>query len=230
MTRMFREGRTETVRSCTSESTAFVQAMAEGSRMVSARLRRQPLRGQATPHRPTPHRLTSAPQKADLRDLFRKASKKHQNMYRLAMTGAGIDRHLFCLYVVSKYLGVSSPFLAEVSMVGGGVPCPLPCSCPPRGPSRPGGLVLSSSLPLWSCRSHERGQTDTWLSGADSTRRQRGEAEGWGEGVLQCPHTGAGAQQPQGREQSPGRDRLVGRAEGTVRSQGPWGFYAAASP
>lgn len=51
MTRMFREGRTETVRSCTSESTAFVQAMAEGSRMVSAQLRRQPLGGQATPHR-----------------------------------------------------------------------------------------------------------------------------------------------------------------------------------
>uniref|UniRef100_A0A8C7AEX4 Carnitine O-palmitoyltransferase 1, muscle isoform n=1 Tax=Neovison vison TaxID=452646 RepID=A0A8C7AEX4_NEOVI len=85
MTRMFREGRTETVRSCTSESTAFVQAMVEGSHM-----------------------------KADLQDLFRKASKKHQNMYRLAMTGCGIDRHLFCLYLVSKYLGVSSPFLAEV--------------------------------------------------------------------------------------------------------------------
>lgn len=157
MTRMFREGRTETVRSCTSESTAFVQAMAEGSRM-----------------------------KADLRDLFRKASKKHQNMYRLAMTGAGIDRHLFCLYVVSKYLGVSSPFLAEVSMVGGSVPCPLPCSCPPRSPSRPGGLVLSRSLPSWSCRSHEHGQTDTWLSGADSTRRegrerrQRGGGRGLG--------------------------------------------------
>uniref|UniRef100_A0A2I2YQP1 Carnitine O-palmitoyltransferase 1, muscle isoform n=1 Tax=Gorilla gorilla gorilla TaxID=9595 RepID=A0A2I2YQP1_GORGO len=85
MTRMFREGRTETVRSCTSESTAFVQAMTEGSYT-----------------------------KADLRDLFQKAAKKHQNMYRLAMTGAGIDRHLFCLYLVSKYLGVSSPFLAEV--------------------------------------------------------------------------------------------------------------------
>lgn len=39
-------------------------------------------------------------------------------MYRLAMTGAGIDRHLFCLYVVSKYLGVESPFLAEVSVDG----------------------------------------------------------------------------------------------------------------
>ncbi|KAF6268824.1 carnitine palmitoyltransferase 1B [Rhinolophus ferrumequinum] len=85
MTRMFREGRTETVRSCTSESTAFVQAMVEGTH-----------------------------KKADLQNLFRKASEKHQNMYRLAMTGHGIDRHLFCLYVVSKYLGVSSPFLAEV--------------------------------------------------------------------------------------------------------------------
>ncbi|XP_014648815.1 PREDICTED: carnitine O-palmitoyltransferase 1, muscle isoform isoform X2 [Ceratotherium simum simum] len=92
MTRMFREGRTETVRSCTSESTAFVQAMVEGTHM-----------------------------KAHLQNLFRKASEKHQNMYRLAMTGAGIDRHLFCLYVVSKYLGVSSPFLAEVADDGYGV-------------------------------------------------------------------------------------------------------------
>lgn len=40
------------------------------------------------------------------------------------MTGAGIDRHLFCLYVVSKYLGVSSPFLAEVSAFDrGGLAC-----------------------------------------------------------------------------------------------------------
>lgn len=35
-------------------------------------------------------------------------------MYRLAMTGQGIDRHLFCLYVVSKYLGEDSAFLKEV--------------------------------------------------------------------------------------------------------------------
>ncbi|XP_054426437.1 carnitine O-palmitoyltransferase 1, muscle isoform [Pteronotus mesoamericanus] len=85
MTRLFREGRTETVRSCTTESTAFVRALVQGSHT-----------------------------RADLQKLFRKASEKHQSMYRLAMTGAGIDRHLFCLYVVSKYLGVSSPFLAEV--------------------------------------------------------------------------------------------------------------------
>lgn len=34
MTRLFREGRTETVRSCTIESTAFVKAMAEGTHKV----------------------------------------------------------------------------------------------------------------------------------------------------------------------------------------------------
>ncbi|XP_070399118.1 carnitine O-palmitoyltransferase 1, liver isoform isoform X3 [Nothobranchius furzeri] len=50
----------------------------------------------------------------DCRRLFRRAAEKHQNLYRMAMTGAGIDRHLFCLYVVSKYLGVDSPFLREV--------------------------------------------------------------------------------------------------------------------
>ncbi|NXE17035.1 CPT1B palmitoyltransferase, partial [Lophotis ruficrista] len=46
--------------------------------------------------------------------LFKLAAEKHQHMYRMAMTGAGIDRHLFCLYVVSRYLGVQSPFLAQV--------------------------------------------------------------------------------------------------------------------
>lgn len=30
------------------------------------------------------------------------------------MCGKGIDRHLFCLYVVSKYLELDSPFLQEV--------------------------------------------------------------------------------------------------------------------
>uniref|UniRef100_A0A673XUE6 Carnitine O-palmitoyltransferase 1, muscle isoform n=1 Tax=Salmo trutta TaxID=8032 RepID=A0A673XUE6_SALTR len=82
MTRMFREGRTETVRSCTIESTAFVRAMEDKN---TKRL-----------------------------DLFRKAADKHQNMYRLAMTGSGIDRHLFCLYIMSKYLNIDSPFLKQV--------------------------------------------------------------------------------------------------------------------
>lgn len=85
MTRLFREGRTETVRSCTIESSNFVKSMMDPTKTVEERLK-----------------------------LFRKAADKHQLLYRNAMTGAGIDRHLFCMYVVSKYLGVDSPFLKEV--------------------------------------------------------------------------------------------------------------------
>ncbi|XP_007466042.1 PREDICTED: carnitine O-palmitoyltransferase 1, liver isoform isoform X3 [Lipotes vexillifer] len=85
MTRPFREGRTETVRSCTTESCNFVLAMVDPTQTVEQRLK-----------------------------LFKIASKKHQHLCHLAMTGSGIDRHLFCLYVVSKYLAVDSPFLKEV--------------------------------------------------------------------------------------------------------------------
>lgn len=84
MTRMFREGRTETVRSCTTETCTFVLSM------IRDETREERLR------------------------LLKLAAEKHQNLYRLAMTGQGIDRHLFCLYVVSKYLGEDSPFLKEV--------------------------------------------------------------------------------------------------------------------
>ncbi|KAL7402842.1 hypothetical protein ABVT39_020786 [Epinephelus coioides] len=84
MTRLFREGRTETVRSCTMETCSFVRAM------IRDETREERLM------------------------LLKQAAEKHQNMYRLAMTGQGIDRHLFCLYVVSKYLGEDSPFLKEV--------------------------------------------------------------------------------------------------------------------
>ncbi|XP_010782003.1 carnitine O-palmitoyltransferase 1, liver isoform-like [Notothenia coriiceps] len=84
MTRLFREGRTETVRSCTMETCAFVRAM---------------IRDETREER---------------MNLLKLAAEKHQNLYRLAMTGGGIDRHLFCLYVVSKYLGEESAFLKEV--------------------------------------------------------------------------------------------------------------------
>uniref|UniRef100_A0AAZ3STS4 carnitine O-palmitoyltransferase n=1 Tax=Oncorhynchus tshawytscha TaxID=74940 RepID=A0AAZ3STS4_ONCTS len=82
MTRMFREGRTETVRSCTVETCAFARSMVEDNPKFK---------------------------------LFPYLSAtRHQQLYRLAMTGGGIDRHLFCLYVVSKYLGEDSAFLKEV--------------------------------------------------------------------------------------------------------------------
>uniref|UniRef100_A0A4X2M381 carnitine O-palmitoyltransferase n=1 Tax=Vombatus ursinus TaxID=29139 RepID=A0A4X2M381_VOMUR len=85
MTRLFREGRTETVRSCSMESCNFVLTMVDPMQTVEKKLK-----------------------------LFKIAADRHQHLYRLAMTGAGIDRHLFCLYVVSKYLAVDSPFLKEV--------------------------------------------------------------------------------------------------------------------
>ena len=85
MTRLFREGRTETVRSCTIESSAWVLAMEDKSSNSDERMK-----------------------------LLQAACKQHQEGYLNAMCGRGVDRHLFCLYVVSKYLEVDSPFLKEV--------------------------------------------------------------------------------------------------------------------
>lgn len=85
MTRLYLEGRTETVRPVTVESSTFVKAMCN-------------------------------PQSNDeeRRQLLRKAVDRHAHLYKLAMTGKGVDRHLFCLYVLSKYLKIESPFLAKV--------------------------------------------------------------------------------------------------------------------
>jgi hypothetical protein len=55
-------------------------------------------------------------QKIERIKLLRQACDYHQQQYRDAMTGKGIDRHLFCLYVLSKYLGMDSPFLQQVLM------------------------------------------------------------------------------------------------------------------
>ncbi|CAG2207308.1 CPT1A [Mytilus edulis] len=85
MTRLFREGRTETVRSCTVESCQFAKSMDDPTVTNKERIK-----------------------------LMKLAAEEHQQGYRNAMSGHGIDRHLFCLYVVSKYLGEDSPFLTEV--------------------------------------------------------------------------------------------------------------------
>ncbi|ODM98752.1 Carnitine O-palmitoyltransferase 1, liver isoform [Orchesella cincta] len=85
MTRLFKEGRTETVRPCSLESCAWVQAMEDNSIPAEEKI-----------------------------SLLRKACFQHQKGYQDAMVGCGIDRHLFCLYVISKYLEIDSPFLKEV--------------------------------------------------------------------------------------------------------------------
>ena len=83
MTRLYREGRTETVRPVSSESCAFVRAIERG-----------------------------AP-RDEVLSLLRVAGNKHQESYRNSMAGKGVDRHLFALYIISKYLKVESPFLTE---------------------------------------------------------------------------------------------------------------------
>jgi len=85
MTRLFRDGRTETVRSCSIESSQWVKAMEDPTTSKSERIK-----------------------------LLRQACDYHQLQYRDAMTGKGIDRHLFCLYVLSKYFNMDSPFLQTV--------------------------------------------------------------------------------------------------------------------
>ncbi|XP_007531401.2 carnitine O-palmitoyltransferase 1, brain isoform isoform X2 [Erinaceus europaeus] len=85
MTRLFLEGRTETVRSCTREACSFVRAMEDKEKTVS-----------------------------QCRALFRLAVDKHQTLLKAAISGQGVDRHLFALYIVSQFLGLQSPFLAQV--------------------------------------------------------------------------------------------------------------------
>lgn len=83
--RLFKDGRTETVRSCSSASCAFVKSMLDEKQEDK-------------------HRL----------ELLKAACDHHQDYYRSAMAGNGVDRHLFALYVVSKYYQIPSPFLDNV--------------------------------------------------------------------------------------------------------------------
>ncbi|EDQ85096.1 uncharacterized protein MONBRDRAFT_34403 [Monosiga brevicollis MX1] len=85
MTRLFRDGRTETVRPVTDDSVAFVRAMEDPKSS-----------------------------KEECIALLRSAVDRHVIAFKDAMAGRGIDRHLFCLYVVSIARGIESKFLNEV--------------------------------------------------------------------------------------------------------------------
>ncbi|XP_049977359.1 palmitoyl thioesterase CPT1C isoform X1 [Alexandromys fortis] len=85
MTRLFLEGRTETVRCCTREACHFVRAMEDKEKTDQQRLA-----------------------------LFRVAVDKHRALLKAAMSGQGTDRHLFALYIMSRFLHVPSPFLTQV--------------------------------------------------------------------------------------------------------------------
>ncbi|CAH1790020.1 unnamed protein product [Owenia fusiformis] len=82
MTRLYLLGRTETVRSLTVESQDFVKAMVDKQKTSEEKIK-----------------------------LLQRACVKHQKLYRDAMCGGGIDRHLFGLFVVCKGMGKESDFL-----------------------------------------------------------------------------------------------------------------------
>ncbi|KAL3887263.1 hypothetical protein ACJMK2_027207 [Sinanodonta woodiana] len=84
MTRLYLHGRTETVRSLTLEGCDFVRAFLDEKVSKQEKIR-----------------------------LLQKACEVHQQLYKDSMTGKGIDRHLFALYVVSKGLEYDCEFLKK---------------------------------------------------------------------------------------------------------------------
>ncbi|XP_012943350.1 carnitine O-palmitoyltransferase 1, liver isoform [Aplysia californica] len=85
MTRLYKAGRTETVRSLTSEAKQFVETF-----------------------------LDAEKPEEEKRALLKAACERHAKMYKDAMNGKGIDRHLFALYVASRGLGIDCEFLKRV--------------------------------------------------------------------------------------------------------------------
>uniref|UniRef100_A0A7S4L7K7 Choline/carnitine acyltransferase domain-containing protein n=1 Tax=Paramoeba aestuarina TaxID=180227 RepID=A0A7S4L7K7_9EUKA len=82
MMRLFRDGRTETIRSLSVESCEFVKGMDDPS--------------------------VSEEKKKELHKI---AVEKHNSYAKLASKGEAIDRHLFALYVVAMGTETDSPFL-----------------------------------------------------------------------------------------------------------------------
>lgn len=81
-TRLFLNGRTETVRAFSKELKTFIQSMEDSSTTPTER-----------------------------KHLLKIAADKHKQTYTDCMSGKGIDRHLFSLYVVCKQKGYDSSFL-----------------------------------------------------------------------------------------------------------------------
>jgi len=85
MTRLYLNGRTETVRSCTPQMADFVKSMNDPKCTNAERI-----------------------------EKLNKMEMTHTNLYKDAMNGKGIDRHLFALYVVCKGLGHENKFLENI--------------------------------------------------------------------------------------------------------------------
>ena len=85
MTRLFANGRTETVRPCTAEAAAFVALMVDTSGAAASPLAKL--------------------------SALRRAADRHVALYVAAMEGRGLDRHLFALYCVAVGTATESLFL-----------------------------------------------------------------------------------------------------------------------
>ena len=114
MTRLYKEGRTETVRSCSIESTDWVKAMKNSAVPVSELICNSHSHSSISILILRLNLSFCLLKNEERLKLFKKACDYHQKQYRDAMSGRGVDRHLFCLYVVSKYLELDTPFLKEV--------------------------------------------------------------------------------------------------------------------
>ena len=55
--------------------------------------------------------------KAEKIDLLRRACDVHQTLYRDAMAGKGLDRHMFGLYVACKGLGYVSRQSIDTNLI-----------------------------------------------------------------------------------------------------------------
>ena len=88
MMRLFRDGRTETIRSLSLESVEFVRAMDNPKVSVEERRR-----------------------------LHKVAVEGHNNYAKMASIGDGVDRHLFALYVVAMGTETEAKFLREALQV-----------------------------------------------------------------------------------------------------------------
>lgn len=84
MTRIYRNGRTETVRAASKELCTFIRSLED-----------------------------PGVKRFEKMDLMQASSKKHQVLYKEAMAGQGIDRHLFAMLVCASAMGVSSPYLTK---------------------------------------------------------------------------------------------------------------------
>ena len=85
MTRLYLQGRTETVRSNTIEAKEFVLAFVDPAVPVDKKY-----------------------------NLLLKAAEVHAKKYKDCMNGKGIDRHLFALYVVCKGQGYVSVMTLKI--------------------------------------------------------------------------------------------------------------------